>query len=200
MLRVLTMMLALWLVLVPTADARKLETAVLGGGCFWCLEAAYEELKGVESVVSGYAGGHVAHPSYEAVCSGNTGHAEVVKIAYDPAVISYRDLLRAFFVIHDPTTKNRQGPDVGSQYRSIILTASPAQAQEARAILGELVRAKAYDKPIVTEIVPPGTFYLAEAYHQDYFAKHPDQPYCVAYVAPKVEKLRQRFVDRLKRK
>lgn len=174
-----------------------LEHATLGGGCFWCLEAAFEQLRGVATVESGYAGGTKPEPSYEQVCGGRTGHAEVVRIAYDPKAIGYRDLLRAFFLVHDPTTKDRQGNDVGSQYRSIVLTTSAAQAQAAQAVIKEL--APQLGKPITTEVRPLDRFWPAEAYHQDYFAKHPDQPYCAFVVAPKVEKLRHAFYDRLKK-
>lgn len=190
---------SLWLTAQAATPARTLEEATFGGGCFWCLEAAFEQLKGVDTVVSGYAGGKVPNPTYEAVCSGATGHAEVVRVAYDPAVIGYKDLLRAFFVIHDPTTPNRQGNDVGDQYRSIILTRTPAQVQAAKSAIAELTRTKAFPRPIVTELKPLVTFYRAEEKHQDYFAKHPKVPYCAFVVAPKVEKLRQVFFDRLKR-
>lgn len=190
---------ALWAMLTAAAPAKQLDQAVFGGGCFWCLEAAFEQLKGVEDVVSGYAGGQTANPTYATVCAGKTGHAEVVRIRYDARTIRYRDLLKAFFVIHDPTTKNRQGPDVGSQYRSIILTGSAAEATAAREAIASLTRQKAFPKPIVTEVVPLTRFYLAEDEHQDYFARHPDQPYCALVVAPKVEKLRRAFYDRLKR-
>lgn len=176
---------------------KQLEEATLGGGCFWCLEAAFEELRGVDTVVSGYAGGQVAKPSYEAVCGGGTGHAEVVKITYDKRVIGYRDLMKAFFVVHDPTTKDRQGNDSGTQYRSIVLTATPEQAKVAREVMAQV--APSFGKPLTTQVEPLTTFWAAEDYHQDYFAKHPDQPYCAFVVAPKVEKLRHAFVDRLKR-
>ncbi len=175
----------------------KVEQATLGGGCFWCLEAAFEQLRGVDSVESGYAGGRQGEPTYEQVCGGRTGHAEVVRISYNPREIAYRDLLRAFFLIHDPTTKDRQGNDVGSQYRSIVLTHTPAQAEVARAVIKEL--APQLGKPITTEVRALDRFWRAEAHHQDYFARHPDQPYCAFVVAPKVEKLRHAFVDRLKR-
>jgi peptide-methionine (S)-S-oxide reductase len=189
-------LVALLLAAAP-APAKALETATLGGGCFWCLEAAFEELRGVESVVSGYAGGQVAKPSYEAVCGGKTGHAEVVQITFDKRQIGYGDLMRAFFVVHDPTTKDRQGNDVGSQYRSIILTTNPGQEKVAKAVMAEL--APKFGKPLTTQVEALTTFWPAEAYHQDYFAKHPDQPYCAFVVAPKVEKLRHAFVDKLKR-
>lgn len=175
-----------------------LETAILGGGCFWCLEAALRQLKGVESVISGYCGGHVAAPTYRQVCDGTTGHAEVVEITFDPEVIDYRTLLLAFFAIHDPTTPNRQGNDVGTQYRSVIFTRSPEQAATARALIAELSAQGVWPDPIVTEILPAPTFWPAEDYHQDYLASNPGQPYCMAVVAPKAAKLRQVFKDRLK--
>ena len=181
----------------PAAAAPKAEQATFGGGCFWCLEAAFEQLRGVGPVESGYAGGQLPSPTYEQVCGGRTGHAEVVRITYDPRAIAYKDLLRAFFLIHDPTTKDRQGNDVGSQYRSIVLTTTPEQAKAAKAVIAELQ--PALGKPITTQVQPLATFWPAEAYHQDYFAKHPDQPYCAYVVAPKVEKLRHAFVDRLKK-
>jgi peptide-methionine (S)-S-oxide reductase len=173
------------------------EQATLAGGCFWCLEAVYVELRGVSSVVSGYAGGSVANPSYEQVCSGRTGHAEVVQVTFDPAEISYRDILEVFFTIHDPTTLNRQGADVGTQYRSAIFYHSPEQERIARSVLQEV--SALYSNPIVTEVVPLDRFYPAEAYHQDYFARNPNQAYCQFVVAPKVAKARQKFVERLKR-
>jgi peptide-methionine (S)-S-oxide reductase len=173
--------------------------AVFGGGCFWCLEAAFEQLRGVEDVSSGYADGRVPAPTYEAVCAGTTGHAEVVRVVYDPKAIGYDALLKAFFVIHDPTTVDRQGHDVGSQYRSVILTRTPAQAQAARALIAKLTAEKAFAQAIVTQVKPLKTFYPAEDYHQDYFARHPEKPYCAAVVAPKVKKLREVFYDRLKR-
>ncbi len=175
-----------------------LETAILGGGCFWCLEAALRQLEGVESVISGYCGGHVASPSYRQVCTGTTGHAEVVEIRFDPEVIDYRTLLLAFFAIHDPTTRDRQGNDIGPQYRSVIFTSSPRQAETARAVIAELAAARIWEGPIVTEILPAPRFWPAEDYHQNYLANHPDQPYCVAVVAPKAAKLRSVFKDRLK--
>lgn len=175
-----------------------METCTLGGGCFWCLEGALRQLKGVESVVSGYAGGHVTEPRYEAICTGSTGHAEVVQVTFDPAVIDYRTLLTAFFAIHDPTTKDRQGNDVGTQYRSVIFTHSPEQAQTAQAMLAELTAEQIWPNPIVTEVLPVPRFWMAEDYHQDYLANNPRQPYCVGVVAPKAAKLRQVFKDRLK--
>jgi peptide-methionine (S)-S-oxide reductase len=174
------------------------EVATLGGGCFWCLEAVYDELKGVESVVSGYAGGTVPNPTYEQVCSGRTGHAEVVQITFDPAVISFKELLEVFFTIHDPTTRDRQGNDVGPQYRSIILYHDPEQRAVAEQTIAELNQSRIWGKPIVTELVPFTTFYPAEAYHQEYYRRNPYQPYCQLVVAPKVAKARKHFLDRLK--
>ncbi|MEW6299269.1 MAG: peptide-methionine (S)-S-oxide reductase MsrA [Thermodesulfobacteriota bacterium] len=174
------------------------ELATLGGGCFWCLEAVYTELKGVERVVSGYAGGTVPNPTYEAVCEEETGHAEVVQLTFDPRVISYKDILHVFFTIHDPTTLNRQGPDVGTQYRSVIFYHSPEQRRIAEDTIGELTAAKIWDAPIVTEVVPFEAFYPAEEYHQRYFERNPTWPYCVYVVAPKVAKARKVFTDKLK--
>ena len=175
------------------------ETAVLGGGCFWCLEAVYNELRGVEHVISGYAGGSVPNPSYEAVCSGRTGHAEVVQVAFDPEVISYREILEVFFTIHDPTTLNRQGADVGTQYRSIILYASPEQEATARSVIEETTASGIWHSPIVTQVEPLERFYPAEGYHQNYFEQNPYQPYCQIIIAPKVAKVRQKYLSRLKR-
>jgi peptide-methionine (S)-S-oxide reductase len=175
------------------------EIATLGGGCFWCLEAVYKDLRGVRSVMSGYAGGHVPNPGYRAVCTGSTGHAEVVQIRFDPAEVSYADLLRVFFTIHDPTTKDRQGYDVGPQYRSIILTHSDAQRQTAEAVIKEIADAKLWPAPIVTQIEPLQAFYEAEPEHHDYFERNPWTGYCQAVVAPKVVKFRKTFADRLKR-
>jgi peptide-methionine (S)-S-oxide reductase len=175
-----------------------METAILGGGCFWCLEAALGQLAGVTSVISGYCGGSVHRPSYEQVCAGTTGHAEVVKIDFDPETIDYRTLLEAFFVIHDPTTRNRQGHDVGSQYRSVIFTLSEDQRQTAEALVAELNAQKIWPAAIVTEVLPAPTFWPAESYHQDYLANNPRQPYCMAVVAPKAAKLREKFRSRLK--
>jgi len=172
--------------------------ATLAGGCFWCLEAAFEQLAGVERVTSGYAGGQVANPSYEAVCGGDTGHAEVVQLQFDPAVISFRDLLGVFFTIHDPTTLNRQGHDVGTQYRSAVFCHDAEQERVAREVIAGLERDKVFDDPIVTEVVPLERFWPAEAYHHQYFRRNPYQPYCMAVVAPKVAKVRKAFFDRLK--
>jgi peptide-methionine (S)-S-oxide reductase len=175
------------------------ETATLGGGCFWCLEAVYKELKGVESVVSGYAGGKVENPTYEQVCGGRTGHAEVVQITYDPKVVTFGDLLDVFFTIHDPTTKDRQGADVGPQYRSIILYHDDAQKAAAERAIAAVGEQKLWRAPLVTEVVPLETFYPAEAYHQDYFENNPGQGYCRAIIAPKVAKFRKEHLARLKR-
>ena len=173
-----------------------METAILGGGCFWCTEAVFLDVKGVERVVSGYAGGAVPDPTYEQVCGGATGHAEVVKIDFDPAVIDYHDLLEIFFTIHDPTTLNRQGNDVGTQYRSVVYHLSPQQEAVARKVVAEM--ANVWDAPIVTELAPAPVFYPAEAYHQDYFSHHPLQSYCAFVVAPKVAKLRAIYAHRVK--
>jgi peptide-methionine (S)-S-oxide reductase len=172
--------------------------ATLGGGCFWCLEAIYQDIKGVDKVVSGYAGGHVANPTYQAVCAETTGHAEVVQIIFDPDVISYEDILFIFWRIHDPTTLNRQGADVGTQYRSIILTHDEAQRQTAERSLMEADAADLWSNPIVTEIVPLTTFYEAEGYHQNYYNDNGNQPYCRFVIDPKVKKFRKAFADRLK--
>lgn len=173
------------------------EIATFGGGCFWCLDAAFRQLRGVERVVSGYSGGRRPNPTYEQVCSGATGHAEVIQVTFDPAIISYRDLLGVLFTIHDPTTLNRQGNDIGTQYRSVIYYHSAEQMETVNDVIGELSREKVWDDPIVTEIAPFTVFYPAEAYHQDYFSKNPNQPYCAAIVAPKVSKVRKEFFDRL---
>jgi len=174
------------------------EVATFGGGCFWCLDAVYRQLRGVEKVESGYAGGTTPDPTYKEVCGGNTGHAEVVQITYDPSEISFRDLLDVFFTIHDPTTLNRQGADMGPQYRSIILTHSDEQARIAREAIAEVTAEKLYDDPIVTQIEPLTTFYPAERYHQDYFANNSRQPYCQAVIAPKVAKFRRKFLERMR--
>jgi peptide-methionine (S)-S-oxide reductase len=176
-----------------------LEVATLGGGCFWCLEAVYVELRGVEKVVSGYAGGHVKNPTYREVCSGSTGHAEVVQVTFDPAVISYRDILRVFFTIHDPTTLNRQGADVGSQYRSIILYHDERQKQTAIEVMNEIAAQRIWPNPLVTELSPLNAFHPAEEYHQNYFARNPMQPYCQVVIAPKVAKFRKHYFQQLKR-
>jgi len=175
------------------------EVATLGGGCFWCLEAVFKELRGVTWVMSGYAAGHVANPSYYAVCQGTTGHAEVVQVKFDPDQLAYADLLRVFFAIHDPTTLNRQGNDVGTQYRSIILTHSAAQKATAEAVMKEIDDAKIWGKKLVTQIEPLTAFYEAEEEHHDYFARNPWAGYCQVVVAPKVAKFRKQFTDRLRR-
>jgi peptide-methionine (S)-S-oxide reductase len=177
-------------------DERTVETAILGGGCFWCTEAVYLDVKGVTKVESGYMGGHTDHPTYEQVCSGTSGHAEVVRLEFNPAEISYRDILEIFFTIHDPTTLNRQGNDVGTQYRSVIFTTSPEQEATARQVMAEM--AQVWDAPIVTEITPQQAWHRAEDYHQDYFRQHPLQGYCAFVVAPKISKFRQTFANRVK--
>ncbi len=176
------------------------EVAVLGGGCFWCLDAVFRELNGVLSVESGYAGGAGANPSYDDVCTGRTGHAEVVRVTFNPAVLSFEDLLTVFFTIHDPTTRDRQGNDVGTQYRSAIFAQSAAQAATARNVMKQLGDAKLYPAPLVTELAGAATFYPAERYHQDYFDNNPAQPYCMFVVAPKLAKFRKQHADRLKRR
>ena len=175
------------------------ELATLAGGCFWCLEAVYDELRGVHAAESGYAGGSAPNPTYSQVCSGRTGHAEVVQIAFDPEVISYRDLLDVFFTIHDPTTLNRQGHDVGTQYRSAIYYHSPDQQQTAEAAIQELGTAKLWGNPIVTEVKPLDVFYSGEEYHQEYYMRNPEQAYCQVVIAPKVAKARTKFFERLKK-
>jgi len=174
------------------------EIATLAGGCFWCLEAVYDRMKGVESVESGYIGGKAPNPSYQAVCTSHTGHAEAVQITFDSKVVSYRELLEVFFVIHDPTTLNRQGHDVGTQYRSAIFYHSPDQKAVAEDVIAALAKDQVFDDPIVTEVVPAGPFYVAEDYHQEFFTRNPEQGYCVAVVRPKVAKLRQKFAEKMK--
>ena len=174
------------------------EVATLAGGCFWCLDAVFRGLKGVEQVVSGYAGGTVPNPSYEAVCTGRTGHAEVVQVTFDSGFLSYRDLVEVFFGIHDPTTLNRQGADAGTQYRSAIYYHSPEQEHTAREVIAALERDQVFDAPIVTEVAPASEFYPAEEYHQDYFRRNPGQGYCRAVIAPKVAKFRKEHLERLK--
>ncbi len=176
-----------------------MEFATLGGCCFWCLDAAYREVAGVRQVVSGYAGGHTPNPSYEQVCGKRTGHAEVVRIGFDPKVVSYADLLRIFFALHDPTTKDRQGADVGPQYRSIILAETPEQMEAARAVMAEVEAAGLWGAPLVTELVPAGAFWPAEPEHQDYFNRNPWSGYCRAVIAPKLAKFRKAFAPRLLR-
>jgi peptide-methionine (S)-S-oxide reductase len=175
------------------------EVATLAGGCFWCLEAVFDDLRGVESVESGYMGGHVANPTYRQVCAGTTGHAEVVRVTFDPKVVSFREVLEVFFTIHDPTTPNRQGADVGTQYRSAVFYHSPGQKETAEQTIAELNAEQIWDAPIVTEVAPAAEFYVAEDYHQEYFAQNPSQPYCRAVVAPKVAKFRQKFLGKLKK-
>lgn len=181
------------------ADAHHTETATLAGGCFWCLEAVYELMRGVETVESGYSGGDVPDPTYEQVCSGTTGHAEVVQLTFDPDVVSFRDLLHVFFTIHDPTTLNRQGQDIGTQYRSAVFYHSAEQKETTEAVIRELEEEGVWDAPIVTQVVPFEAFYPAEPYHREYYRRHRAQPYCAVVIAPKVAKFRKRFVDRLKR-
>ena len=171
----------------------QLERATLGGGCFWCLEAVYQQISGVKSVVSGYAGGAQPKPSYEAVCTGATGHAEIVDVLFDPQIVSFRDLLEIFFVIHDPTTLNYQGNDHGTQYRSVIFTHSEEQANIAHEVVAELEQSQIYSSPVVTQIVTAPTIFPAEDYHQNYFQQHPNQGYCMAVVAPKLAKFRAKF-------
>jgi peptide-methionine (S)-S-oxide reductase len=180
-------------------NGTKTETATLAGGCFWCLEAVYNELNGVERVISGYAGGNVPHPTYEQVCGGRTGHAEVVQVTFDPDVISFREILGVFFTIHDPTTLNRQGADVGTQYRSAIFPNSPEQERIASEVIAETNASGIWSAPLVTTIEPLEAFYPAEGYHQNYFERNPFQPYCQIIIAPKVAKVRERYLARLKR-
>ena len=174
------------------------ELATLGGGCFWCIEAVFNQLQGVESAISGYAGGTMPDPDYEAVCEGDTGHAEVVQVTFDPDVLSYREVLEVFFTVHDPTTLDRQGADVGSQYRSVIYTHSPEQERTARAIIAELEGEKVWDDPIVTQVEPAPRFYPAEDYHQEYYVRNPSQGYCQAVIRPKLAKFRKAWSQRLK--
>ena len=176
------------------------EIATLAGGCFWCLEAVFDELNGVEAVESGYMGGRTRNPTYEQVCGGDTGHAEVVRITFDPAVVSFNELLEVFFVIHDPTTPNQQGNDIGTQYRSAVFYHTPEQKAAAAGTIAKLRAAGLWDAPIVTEVTPATKFYVAEGYHQEYYARNPSQPYCRAVVAPKVQKLRKHFLEKLRRR
>lgn len=183
----------------PQSPQTKRETATIGGGCFWCTEAVFLGVEGVLSVESGYAGGHVGNPSYEQVCDGNTGHAEVVKVEFDPSVIGYREVLEIFFATHDPTQLNRQGNDVGTQYRSVVFTDSDGQRRIAQEVIDEFQREDVYGGKIVTEVTPlDGNYFPAEAYHQNYFAQHPNQGYCSFVIAPKVAKFRKKFAHRLK--
>jgi peptide-methionine (S)-S-oxide reductase len=180
-------------------DDHKTETVTLGGGCFWCVEAVFNELRGVERVISGYAGGSVAFPTYEQVCSGRTGHAEVAQITFNPEIISFREILEVFFTTHDPTTLNRQGADAGTQYRSVIFYQSPEQQQIAQDVIAETNASGIWRSPIVTQVEPLDRFYPAEGYHQNYFELNGDQPYCQIIIAPKVAKVRERYLARLKR-
>jgi len=182
-----------------TENTGEREVATLGGGCFWCLEAVFDGLQGVTSVESGYSGGHTQNPTYEEICGGDSGHAEAVRVTFDPAVITYTDILDAFFAIHDPTTLNAQGNDVGTQYRSVIFYNAPGQKTAAEAVIQKLTVEKGYARPIVTEIKPAPQFYEAEPYHQEYFEHNPRQPYCQYVVSPKVAKFRQQFSARLKK-
>ena len=182
-----------------TAPGHREEVATLGGGCFWCTEAVLAELRGVSEVRPGYAGGSTVSPTYEQVCTGSTGHAEVVQVRFDPAELSYADLLRVFFSVHDPTTRNRQGHDVGTQYRSVILYHSPEQRRDAEAVIAEVGGGRLWSKPIVTELAPFAEFYPAEEYHRDYFRRSPESGYCQLVIEPKVVKFRQEFATRLKR-
>ena len=181
-----------------TSTVTKPELATLAGGCFWCLEAVFEQIEGVLGVESGYAGGTTVNPTYKQVCAGTTGHAEVARITFDPGKLSYREVLEIFFAFHDPTTMNRQGADVGTQYRSAIFFHDARQKAEAETVVRELTEAGTFGAPIVTEIAPLGTFYRAEQYHQGYYRQNPDQPYCRAVIAPKVAKLRSKYALRLK--
>lgn len=183
----------------PTNLPAGKEVATLGGGCFWCLEAVYDELQGVEDVVSGYTGGKVVNPSYQQVCTGTTGHAEVIQVTFDPAVVSFKEILEVFFTIHDPTTLNRQGADVGTQYRSAIFYHTSEQKATAEQVIAEINAAHIWDAPIVTEVTPFETFYPAEDYHQEYFLWNPGQGYCRVVIAPKVAKFRQKYLARLKK-
>lgn len=178
--------------------SKTMETATFGAGCFWCVEAMFESLKGVDSAVSGYSGGHVKKPTYKEVCNGTTGHAEVIQVHFDPSIITYEELLEAFFLAHDPTTLNRQGADVGTQYRSVIYYHNPEQEKLAREYKDKLERSGAFSDPIVTEISAFDVFYAAEDYHQEYFALNPDQPYCSRVVGPKLDKFRKVFKAKLK--
>ena len=180
-------------------ETKNLETATLAAGCFWCVEAVFDDLRGVESVESGYSGGHTINPTYQQVCSETTGHAEVIQLKFDLNVISFKEILQVFFAVHDPTTLNRQGNDVGSSYRSAIFYHSDEQRRVAEEVIKEVEAEGVYDNPIVTEVKAFDKFYIAENYHQEYFANNPNQPYCAGVVAPKVAKFRRKFVDRLKK-
>jgi peptide-methionine (S)-S-oxide reductase len=182
------------------ANSIGLQQTTLAGGCFWCLEAVFDQLRGVQSVESGYMGGRTVNPTYQDICNGDTGHAEVVRITFDPSVVSFREILEVFFVIHDPTTLNRQGNDVGTQYRSGVFFHSPEQQAIAKEVIASMTQAKLWNDPIVTEVTPASTFYIAEDYHQEYFEHNPMQPYCAFVVQPKVAKFRKHFLDKLKKK
>ncbi|HYY90799.1 MAG TPA: peptide-methionine (S)-S-oxide reductase MsrA [Candidatus Dormibacteraeota bacterium] len=182
-----------------TSISKSLEVATLAGGCFWCTEAIFDQLKGVVNVESGYTGGNVANPSYQDVCTGDTGHAESIQISFDPSVLSYADLLRIFFTTHDPTTVNRQGADVGTQYRSAVFYHNPEQERVAKQVIQEFEKSKVWERPIVTEIVPYMEFYKAEDYHQEYYVKNSRQPYCRVVIEPKIAKLREHYRERLKK-
>ena len=198
-MRIFTIFVIIQLGLIMNAqdnsDKIDYEAATFGGGCFWCLEAVYEKLQGVTDVVSGYAGGKVKNPSYKEVCTGNTGHAEVVQITFDPLQISYHDLLEVFFSIHDPTTLNRQGADIGTQYRSVVFYHNQKQKQIAEDYIAQLKTEKTFKDNIVTELVELTAFYKAEEYHQDYFENNPSQPYCSIVISPKVEKFKKKYKD-----
>lgn len=178
---------------------KNIETITLGGGCFWCIEAVFDDLQGVEDVVSGYMGGHSANPSYEDICTGKTGHAEVIQVKFDPSVISLRDILEVFLAVHDPTTRDRQGNDIGTQYRSVVFYHASEQKQVVEQVIQSVGGGKVWDAPVVTEIAAATTFYPAEEYHQEYFKRNPHQGYCMAVVSPKVSKFRKNFAAKLKR-
>lgn len=180
------------------SENKNLEVATLAAGCFWCTEAAFNIIKGVERIEPGYTGGTTINPTYEEVSTGTTGHAEAAQIYFDPKVITYKEILEVFFTMHDPTSLNRQGADIGTQYRSAIFYHNQQQKETAEKLIAELAREGIWDKPIVTEIVPLKTFYSAETYHKDYYKKHPKEPYCQAVIAPKIAKLQQRFIDKIK--
>lgn len=181
------------------SQENQIEIATLGGGCFWCVEAVFQELQGVKSAISGYEGGHVLKPNYKQICTGTTGHAEVVQVSFDPKIVSFKEILQIFFTAHDPTTLNRQGADVGTQYRSVIFYHSEKQKQVAQEVIEELTKENIWDSPIVTELSSTTIFYPAEDYHQEYFKYNAYQPYCLAVVAPKVAKFRKQFRDKLKK-
>jgi len=183
---------------ISPQSTQEKELATLGGGCFWCIEAVFDQVKGVESVESGYMGGDRPNPTYEAVCTGTSGHAEIIQIRFDQNIISFRELLEIFFGIHDPTTLNRQGNDAGTQYRSAIFYHSVEQETTAKEVIQQLMNDRLFDAPIVTEVVPASTFFIAEDYHQEYFALNPSQPYCTYLISPKVAKFRQQFTEKLK--